>query len=153
MRDASTYTTRGLIKYSELGDSEYALADYDLAIEIDPNFAPAHNCRGLLRNVKPIDIAGALGDYDLAIELDPELSEAFYNRGMLKHRELGATVGALADYDRRCGAQASGHRSRSSFGICLFGAGFAQAGFFGRSGRGGAGSRSGDIDRSKDYLS
>ena len=66
-RDASTYTTRGLIKYDKLDDVEYALADYDLAIEIDPNFAPAYNCRGLLKNVKFMDIAGALADYDRAI--------------------------------------------------------------------------------------
>ena len=33
---------------------EYALADYDQAIELDPTFAPVYNCRGLLKNVKVI---------------------------------------------------------------------------------------------------
>ena len=69
------YNTRGLIKYAELGDIEYALADYDLAIKIDPTFAAAYNCRGLLKNVKLMDIVGALADYDRAIVLDPKIME------------------------------------------------------------------------------
>ena len=67
------------------GDREGALADYNCAIQLDPNYAKAYGNRGLLRD-RLGDRQGALSDYDRAIELDDRSSITYYNRGNVRYR-------------------------------------------------------------------
>src|SRR5262249_39761634 len=57
-----------------------ALANYDKAIALKPDFAEAFNDRGnILRELQLFD--EALASCDKAIALKPDYAEAFYNRG------------------------------------------------------------------------
>ena len=68
------------------GDLEGALEDYDLAIEIDPDYAPAYYNRGMAyEDLGDYDMA--LMDYTTAIEIDPNYVEAYNNRGCLLVKE------------------------------------------------------------------
>jgi tetratricopeptide (TPR) repeat protein/S1-C subfamily serine protease len=90
------YYNRGVIK-SELGDKKSAIADYDIAIRINPQFAIAYNNRGVVKSELG-DKKGAIADYDITIRIDPQYAEAYNNRGLAKS-ELGDKKGAIADCD------------------------------------------------------
>ena len=64
-----------LKRYSE------AIADYDKAIELDPNFALAYMNRGKAK-AELKQYSEAIADYDKAIELDPNFALAYTNRGV-----------------------------------------------------------------------
>jgi predicted O-linked N-acetylglucosamine transferase (SPINDLY family)/ADP-heptose:LPS heptosyltransferase len=64
----------------DLNRSEEALACYDRAIAINPDYARAHSNRGnVLQNLKRFD--EALESYDRALSIRPDYAEAHYNRG------------------------------------------------------------------------
>jgi tetratricopeptide (TPR) repeat protein/V8-like Glu-specific endopeptidase len=85
---------------NEYGNYPGALANYDRAIALNPNYAEAYNNRGNLKYEKLNNPQGALADYNRAIALNPNLAEAYYSRGNLKYEKLNNPQGALADYDR-----------------------------------------------------
>ena len=65
----------------ELKRLEEALASYDKAIALKPDYAEAFNNRGIaLRQLKRFD--EALASYDKAIALKPDYADAFNNRGI-----------------------------------------------------------------------
>ena len=74
-----------------------ALADYNQAIQINPNSELAYYNRGLLKYAKFQALQGALVDFDRAIELDPNDAVACGNRGVLKHDRLKDRSGGIAD--------------------------------------------------------
>jgi len=67
-----------------VGDEEHekALAAYNRAIELKPDYAIAYHNRGLL-HVKLDQNEKAIEDFDKAIELDDRFSNAYRNRGQL----------------------------------------------------------------------
>jgi tetratricopeptide (TPR) repeat protein len=93
---AEQYFARGYLK-GETGDLEGALADYDEAIRLNPEYAEAYNNRGIARRRKG-DLDGAIADYDEAIRLNPEYANAYNNRGIARYKK-GDLDGAMADYD------------------------------------------------------
>ena len=63
-----------------MGDKEGAIADYNKAIEIKPDYALAYNNRGNARyNLG--DKEGAIADYNKAIEIKPDDAYAYMSRG------------------------------------------------------------------------
>jgi tetratricopeptide (TPR) repeat protein len=54
-------------RQSQIGNDLGALAAYDLAVGIAPNYARAYDYRGSFKYANLGDIQGALADYDLAI--------------------------------------------------------------------------------------
>jgi tetratricopeptide (TPR) repeat protein len=96
---ADDYIALGVQKYKKQ-DIQGALADYNRAIQLNPNSAVAYNYRGLLKKNKLQDIQSALADYNRAIQLDPNFALTYSNRGFLKEDKLQDIQGALADYNR-----------------------------------------------------
>jgi Tfp pilus assembly protein PilF len=90
------YNYRGLT-YAALGDNPQALANYNLAIEIDPSYAPAYINRGLIY-FRQRDYSAAIDNYTYAIELGQYLVEAYNNRGLAYYSQ-GDDEAALADYN------------------------------------------------------
>ncbi len=74
------------------------MADYNKAIELDPQNSDAYNNRGIAKKDLN-DYAGAIADYNKAIELDPQHSVVYNNRGLAKN-DLKDYAGAIADYDK-----------------------------------------------------
>ncbi|MDH3852638.1 MAG: tetratricopeptide repeat protein [Deltaproteobacteria bacterium] len=77
---------------------EQAEADYNKAIEINPEYANAYNNRGNIK-AKQADYKGAIEDYNRAIELNSQFVEAYCNRGIAKEN-LGDHYEAMEDFDR-----------------------------------------------------
>jgi tetratricopeptide (TPR) repeat protein len=88
------YNNRGVL-YKDQQKYELALADYNKAIELNPNDAKAYYNRGnLYSDQQKYELA--LADYNKAIELNPNYAEAYANRGLL-YAELKQTEKAKID--------------------------------------------------------
>lgn len=89
--------SRGAI-YHAKGNLDAALADYDRALSLRPDFAEVYVNRGNARYVKG-DKAGALADFDRAVDLTPFSALGFNNRGYF-HLSEGDPIKATEDFDR-----------------------------------------------------
>ena len=93
-----TRSTIVAVPCMELKRYDEALASYDRALSLRPDFAEALNNRGnVLQELKRLD--EALASYDRALTLRPDHAEALNNRGSAL-RELNRLDEALASYDR-----------------------------------------------------
>ena len=95
--EAEAYNNRGITKRNQ-GLPLEAIADYDQAIELSPNFPEAYNNRGVAKEKLGLFFE-ALDDYDQAIKLRTDYPEAYNNRGNVK-QVFGRFREALADYDQ-----------------------------------------------------
>ncbi|HEY4328354.1 MAG TPA: tetratricopeptide repeat protein [Phycisphaerae bacterium] len=92
---AMLYYNRGTARHL-LADFPGALADFDRAIQIKPDFAQAWNNRGMSHQTLG-NLAAALYDFQQALALDPAYTQALNNRGMVR-RSTADLSGALADF-------------------------------------------------------
>ncbi len=82
------------IAHRKAGRYREAIAAYDHAISLDPNYAVAYGNRGIAyRELK--EYQKALADYDRVIQLDPSYAKVYYNRGNA-YQELKEYQKALA---------------------------------------------------------
>jgi tetratricopeptide (TPR) repeat protein/S1-C subfamily serine protease len=95
-KKAWIYYNMGVAK-SRLGDRKAAIAEYDIAIRINPQYANAYNNRGVAKSGLG-DKKGAIADYDIAIRIDPQFAVTYTNRGVAKSG-LADKKGAIADYN------------------------------------------------------
>ena len=91
---ASAFFSIGCLLW-EGGKSEKALAAYDTAIQLQPDYAEVYNNRGNIKSGLGSHDA-ALDDYDEAIRPNPNFAEVYSNRGAAKFR-LSKPAAALAD--------------------------------------------------------
>lgn len=91
---AETYFYRGNEKYL-MRIYQDAIAAYDEAIRLQPDFANAYVNRGLAKE-KLGQHESAIMDYNSAIKIDPTLAGAYNNRGSAQRR-LGQHFSALED--------------------------------------------------------
>jgi tetratricopeptide (TPR) repeat protein len=75
------YNNRGNA-YSVKGDKDRAIADYNQAIKLDPNFAMAYYDRGVVY-YKKRDYARARADWTKALQIDPNYTDARNNLKLL----------------------------------------------------------------------
>jgi tetratricopeptide (TPR) repeat protein len=94
---AGFYTRRGMI-YAEKGDRDRSLADFNMALELDPEYASAYDHRGAWYVIQR-EPGKALADMNRALELAPNNAEYYYHRGMLQHIQEDWAK-ALADYTK-----------------------------------------------------
>lgn len=90
------YLMRADIAINSGKDYKSALADMDMAIKIQPNYAGYYINRAYLRYMND-DFYGAFADYDHAISLDPMNTMAIFNRGLLR-AEVHYTNKAIEDF-------------------------------------------------------
>jgi len=93
--DAIACNNRGLA-YRDKGELDRAVADFNEAIRLDPEFALAYNNRGLAYRDKG-ELDRAIADHTEAIRLDPRFAVAFNSRGFTYDRK-GERDRAIADY-------------------------------------------------------
>ena len=93
---AEAYFRWGYTK-SELGQYESAIADYDMTIQLKPDYAIAYNDRGVVKG-KLGKYKAAIEDYDEAIRIKPDCIVAYYNRGRTKD-QLEQDSAAIEDYN------------------------------------------------------
>jgi tetratricopeptide (TPR) repeat protein len=85
------------VKLHEQGRWEEAIAEYNKAIELDPNLAIVYNNRGAAYfETGQYDLA--IADFNKAIELDPNLAMAYANRA-LAYTILGMDTEAEQDVE------------------------------------------------------
>ena len=71
-----------------------AVDDYDLAIALNPRFAPAFYNRGVAKEAGG-DVAGAISDFNQAVALDPAYAAA-YKKLVTTQRKQGNDAAAQA---------------------------------------------------------
>jgi tetratricopeptide (TPR) repeat protein len=94
-----------------------AIASYDKALEIKPDFHEAWHNRGTA-----LDDLGrleeAIASYDKALEIKPDLHEAWNNRGIAL-RNLGRLEEAIASYDKALEIKPDKHEAWNNRGSAL----------------------------------
>ncbi len=86
------------IDYYKRGLYDRAIAEYDQAIKLKPDYANAYYNRGVAYMSKGL-YDRAIEDYDTAIRLRPDYAKAYRNRGNAKFY-LGRFAAAARDYDQ-----------------------------------------------------
>ncbi len=84
----------------EKGDYQGAVADYDRAIALKPDYAKAYRARATVKDGKLNDTQGGLADLNRAIQLAPNDGLTYAIRAFLKYDKLNDDRGALADFNR-----------------------------------------------------
>ena len=77
---------------------EDAIAAYDQAIQLKPDYAGAYSNRGVAKSELGRH-EDAIADYNQAIQLKPNYAEAYNNRGVAKN-DLGRIDGARQDFEK-----------------------------------------------------
>jgi tetratricopeptide (TPR) repeat protein len=95
--NADYYYRRGYYEQKD-GSWDSALADFNKAIELKPDFAEAYCARGVIEQMEK-NLSSALFDYNRAIELKPDSAQAYNNRGYLEQLQ-GDLDGAANDYSK-----------------------------------------------------
>ncbi|GEM_PF-5327920 len=93
---AYDYQVRGML-WSDKGEYDIAIADYNESIRLDPKQDDAWNNRGLAWYRKR-EYDKAIKDYDEALRIDPKCELAWNNRGLI-WKDKGEYDKAIKDYD------------------------------------------------------
>jgi tetratricopeptide (TPR) repeat protein len=113
---AATLNLLAVINTS-LGRNDAALANYDRALALQPDFIQALNNRGaVLKQMKRY--GEALTSYDRALDLQPDHAEVLNNRAGVLH-ELKRYDEALANYDRALALRSGHAEALNNRGITL----------------------------------
>jgi tetratricopeptide (TPR) repeat protein len=94
---AIEYVMRGTAK-AQLNDPHAAIADYDLAIDMNPRLLLAYNNRGNLYQHLG-DSERALADFSKVLTIDPRSAIAYNNRAII-YTQHGQLAAAVADYQK-----------------------------------------------------
>jgi lipoprotein NlpI len=93
---ATAYNRRGMA-YFRNHEISQAIADFDNAIRLSPQYASAYNNRGIVLQDQG-DVIRALEDFDAAIRLNPKYAFALANRGVARLAK-GDADAAIEDFD------------------------------------------------------
>jgi len=83
---------------ARLGEYQYAIQDYNQAIQINPRYLQAYNNRGLsYENLG--EYQRAIQDFSQVIQINPQFAEGYSNRG-IAYADLGEYERAIQDYSQ-----------------------------------------------------
>lgn len=95
--DPAAYTEQAGLRNARR-DYADALAQLDIALQLDPDYAPAHSNRAF--SLYELGRRGeARAEADRAVALDPHFSAGWFNRGLMREA-AGDPAGALGDLER-----------------------------------------------------
>jgi tetratricopeptide (TPR) repeat protein len=94
--EASDYNNRGLMHF-RLQNYDLALADYHVAIALDPRLDSAYNNRANCYVAQGY-LAEAIADYQIALDFNPGNLHAWINQG-ITYRDLGIYDLAIENFD------------------------------------------------------
>ena len=97
-RHSDAYTTLAIV-YAEQGRTDDALQALEIALSINPEFAPAHNQLGVMQR-RAGDFAAAEQAWKTAIAVDPDYAYAWHNLGVLYDLYLADLPAALEHYQQ-----------------------------------------------------
>lgn len=69
------------VTYSEQGQYDLAILEFNKALEIAPGFPEAYNNRGITYSKKD-QFDSAISDFSKALDIDPKDTKVLYNRGL-----------------------------------------------------------------------
>ncbi|MEM8637188.1 MAG: tetratricopeptide repeat protein [Cyanobacteria bacterium P01_G01_bin.54] len=114
--EAESAFNLGVQQY-ETGDYAGAIAFWEQAIDLKPDYYQAWGNRGLgLKNLKRFD--DALASYEKALQIAPDFYKAWYNRGLVLD-ELQRHAEAIVAYDKVLELRADFHKAWYSRGLSL----------------------------------
>jgi tetratricopeptide (TPR) repeat protein len=125
MKNAADYLLSARAKEDKY-DSLGALADYNQAILLNPNFAEAYFNRGNLKvnyyNGIPTetslnDVSGAMSDFSKAVELNTKFEDAYLARASVRIDKLKDYPGALSDLNQVILLNPKSHSAYNSRGL------------------------------------
>ena len=96
-KHSGNYINRALARYNQ-NNLRGAMADYDTALDLDPNNFLGHYNRGLLRAQVGDDNRG-IEDFDFVLKLEPDNLMALFNRALLLE-QTGNLRAAIRDYSK-----------------------------------------------------
>jgi tetratricopeptide (TPR) repeat protein len=114
-RAAIDHLNRGT-KELAAGDLDDALAEFNRAIELDPNYSASYFNRGLVRK-RQANYDGAISDFTKAIELNP-IAEAYLDRGAAR-KDNGDREGAISDYTKAIELNPKNAKSHANRGMIM----------------------------------
>ena len=94
-QSAQVFANRGYAKFQN-GDYQGALADFNKAIEINPQDAFAYNNRGIAKK-EAGDFQGAIADFNKALAINPQDAYIYFDNRAGAKIELGDYQGAISD--------------------------------------------------------
>lgn len=100
LTEAEIYNAHG-IAYSENDEHTRAIASFDKAIELQPDYTNAHYNRGIAYMRKG-EVDNALADYSGAIQFKRNYAEAYNNRG-IAYQQKCEIIYAVQDYSTAIG--------------------------------------------------
>ena len=116
-RTSELWLEKGLIHHAN-NQLEEAIASYDNALKIKPDYHEAWNNRGVaLSNLGRLE--EAIASYDNALKFKPDLHEAWYGRGVALGN-LGRDEEAITSYDTALKFKPDLHEAWYGRGVALF---------------------------------
>ncbi len=119
-RAAIPYNNRGLA-YDKKGELSLAIADYNSAIAISPEFTDAYINRGIVYGESSL-FEKAIDDFSRAIEIDAKSSKAYMNRGAA-YLATGDPASALSDLKRGVAIDPGDARGLFNLGLAYLNSG------------------------------
>ncbi len=99
---ARLHTSRG-VEWSNKGEADRAIADFDVSLKLTPNNAVVHHARAIEYSVKG-DYARAIVDFDTAIKIDPKAEGVHFARGRTRFY-MGEHARAAGDIETEFAAR------------------------------------------------
>ena len=104
------------IWYEGRGESKEALFQYEEALRLKGDYAPAHNNLGIVLAKMPGRLDEAIAQYREALRLQPDYAEAHNNLGIAWYNTPGRLNEAVAEYKEALGIKADFAEAHNNLG-------------------------------------